>query len=68
MSAMVDGRSVTQAEDGVEGDRRPGGPCHFAPSPPHPSLPSRLCGFHERLPLAGDPPNALLSLPDDRLL
>jgi hypothetical protein len=38
------------------------------PSPPDPSLPARLRAFHERLPLAGDPPNALLSLPDDRIL
>ncbi len=37
-------------------------------TPPDPSLPARLREFHERLPLAGDPPNALLSLPDDRLL
>jgi len=36
--------------------------------PPDPSLPSRLREFHERLPLAGTPPNALLSLPDDRIL
>ena len=37
------------------------------PAPPDPSLPARLREFHERLPLAGDPPNAVLSLPDDRL-
>jgi hypothetical protein len=36
--------------------------------PPDPSLPARLRAFHLRLPLAGDPPNALLALPDDRLL
>ena len=44
--------------------------CFFAmtPAPPDPSLPSRLRGFHARLPLAGDPPNAVLSLPDDRVL
>ncbi len=36
--------------------------------PPDSSLPARLREFHERLPLAGSPPNALLSLPDDRLL
>ena len=36
--------------------------------PPDPSLPARLRGFHERLPHAGDPRNALLSLPDDRIL
>jgi hypothetical protein len=35
---------------------------------PDPSLPGRLREFHERLPLAGDPPNAVLSLPDDRIL
>jgi len=40
----------------------------MTPSPPDPSLPARLREFHERLPLAGDPPNALLSLPDDRIL
>lgn len=33
-----------------------------------PSLPGRLREFHERLSLAGNPPNALLSLPDDRNL
>ena len=38
------------------------------PSPPDPSLPARLRAFHQRLPLAGDPPNALLTLPDDRIL
>ena len=38
------------------------------PEPPEPSLPARLSEFHLRLPLAGDPPNALLGLPDDRLL
>ena len=36
--------------------------------PPDSSLPARLREFHERLPLAGSPPNALLSLPDDRIL
>jgi len=40
----------------------------MTPSPPDPSLPARLRAFHEGLPLAGDPPNALLSLPDDRIL
>ena len=40
----------------------------MSPEPPDPSLPGRLREFHERLPLAGDPPNALLALPDDRLL
>ncbi len=35
---------------------------------PGPSLPACLREFHQRLPLAGDPPNAVLSLPDDRLL
>ena len=40
----------------------------MTPAPPDPSLPSRLRAFHERLPLAGDPPNALLALPDNRLL
>ena len=38
------------------------------PSPPDPSLPAKLREFHQRLPLAGTPPNAPLSLPDDRLL
>ena len=33
-----------------------------------PSLHSRLRELHQKLPLAGDPPNALLSLPDDRIL
>jgi hypothetical protein len=37
-------------------------------TPPDPSLPARLREFHERLPLAGDPPDALLALPDDRIL
>ncbi len=37
-------------------------------TPPDPSLPARLREFHQRLPLAGTPPNALLSQPDDRLL
>ncbi len=32
------------------------------------SLPDALRDFHKHLPLAGDPPNALLSLPDDLLL
>ncbi len=40
----------------------------MTPSPPAPSLPARLRAFHERLPLAGDPPNAVLSLPDDQVL
>jgi hypothetical protein len=33
-----------------------------------PSLPGRLRAFHERLPLAGNPPSVLLALPDDRIL
>ena len=40
----------------------------MTPSPPDPSLPTKLREFHERLPLACDPPNAVLSLPDDRIL
>ncbi len=40
----------------------------MSPEPPDPSLPGRLREFHARLPPAGDPPNALLALPDDRLL
>ncbi len=36
--------------------------------PPDPALPGRLNEFHQRLPLAGDPANAVLSLPDGRLL
>jgi len=40
----------------------------MSPEPVDPSLPSRLREFHERLPLAGDPPNAVLALPDARLL
>ncbi|MEN6519406.1 MAG: hypothetical protein ABFC38_14740 [Methanospirillum sp.] len=36
--------------------------------PPAPSLPGRLRAFHARLPLAGGRPNALLALPDDRIL
>ena len=40
----------------------------MTPAPPDPSLPAKLREFHQRLPLAGDPPNALLSLPDDRIL
>ena len=32
------------------------------------SLPEDLRNFHKHLPLAGDPPNALLSLPDDLLI
>ena len=36
-------------------------------SPPDPSLPVRLRAFHQRLPLAGDPPN-LVTLLDDQLL
>lgn len=39
-----------------------------APAPPDPSRPARLRSFHERLPLAGDPPNALLPAPDDHIL
>ena len=38
------------------------------PAPADPSLPARPRAFHERLPLAGDPLNGLLSLPDDQLL
>ncbi len=40
----------------------------MSPDAPDPSLPARLREFHVRLPLAGDPPNAFLSLPDDRIL
>ena len=40
----------------------------MTPEPPDATLPARLCAFHARLPLAGDPLNALLALPDDRLL
>ena len=40
----------------------------MSPEPPDPSLPARLREFHARLPLAGDPPNTVLSLPDDRVL
>ena len=40
----------------------------MTPEPVDPSLPARLREFHKRLPLAGDPPNAVLALPDDRLL
>ncbi len=40
----------------------------MTPATPDPSLPGRLREFHARLPLAGDPPNAVLALPDDRLL
>ncbi|MEN6342146.1 MAG: hypothetical protein ABFC89_06250 [Methanospirillum sp.] len=36
--------------------------------PPDPSLPAQLRAFPATLPLVGDPPNALLSLPDDRIL
>ncbi len=36
--------------------------------PSDPSLPARLREFYDGLPLAGDPPTALLALPDDRLL
>ena len=39
----------------------------ISPEPPDPLLPARLRAFHTRLPLAGDPPNAVLALPDDRL-
>ena len=38
------------------------------PQPPDPSLPARLREFHERLPLAGEPRNAVLALPDDQVL
>ncbi|MEN6342148.1 MAG: hypothetical protein ABFC89_06260 [Methanospirillum sp.] len=38
------------------------------PAPPDPSLPARLREFHQKLPLAGDRPNAHLSLPDDKFL
>ncbi|MEN6341201.1 MAG: hypothetical protein ABFC89_01440 [Methanospirillum sp.] len=40
----------------------------MSPDAPDPSLPARLRELHARLPLAGDRPNALLSLPDDRIL
>jgi hypothetical protein len=40
----------------------------MSPEPPDPSLPARLREFHARLPLASDPPNARLALPDERLL
>ena len=40
----------------------------MSPNPPDPSLPARLREFRQKLPIAGDPPNALLSLPDDRIL
>ncbi len=40
----------------------------MTPAPLDPTLPARLREFHARLPLAGDPPNAVLALPDDRLL
>jgi hypothetical protein len=40
----------------------------MTPSPPDPSLPARLHEFHKKLPLAGDPPNALPSLRDDHIL
>lgn len=33
-----------------------------------PALPTRLREFHDRLPLVGNPPNAVLALPDDRVL
>ncbi len=36
--------------------------------PPDSSLPTWLREFHAKLPLAGGRPNALLSLPDDRIL
>ena len=36
--------------------------------PVDPSLPLRLREFHERLPLAGEPRNAVLALPDDQVL
>ena len=38
------------------------------PEPVDPSLPARLRVFHERLPLAGEPRNAVLALPDDQVL
>ena len=38
------------------------------PSPPDPSLPALLRAFHERLPVPAGPRNAVLALPDDRLL
>ena len=40
----------------------------MTPEPVDPTLPARLREFHARLPLAGDPRNAVLSLPDDRQL
>ncbi len=40
----------------------------MTPEPVDPALPARLREFHAGLPLAGDPPNAVLALPDDRLL
>lgn len=40
----------------------------MSPEPPGPSLPARLLVFHAKLPLAAGRPNALLALPDDRLL
>ncbi|HIH03475.1 MAG TPA: hypothetical protein HA263_06370, partial [Methanoregulaceae archaeon] len=36
--------------------------------PPDPWLSERLHAFHATLPLAGGRPNALLALPDDRIL
>jgi len=39
----------------------------MSPDAPDPSLPSRLREFHVRLPLAGGRPNAVLSLPADRI-
>ncbi len=36
--------------------------------PADPSLPARLRELHKELPLAGGRPNAVLSLPDDRIL
>ena len=40
----------------------------MTPSPLDPSLPARPREFHRQLLLAGTPPNALLSLPDERIL
>ena len=50
-----------------EGDRAPPRRSD-QPWTANPLLPARLRAFHTRLPLAGDPPNAVLTLPDDRLL
>jgi hypothetical protein len=40
----------------------------MSPVQPDPALPERLRAFHQKLPLEGDPPNALLSVSDDWLL